>query len=226
MLQFSSRRSAPRSSSSSRCSVSSWPFRTSSRKRPPPTGRASCRTSGMTLGLDLAGRLASAAAGQPRVDHRPSGSRNCAATRGSLLASDNGIGNIITTDADGITVELTDPTQKADARRRSQTLQNNVSSTLGIGGTPELAFGEAADGKLTVKLTADGRHRAHVGARSRSRWKSSASASTRWARPSRPSSARAGPRPGAGAGLRGFLAPQGPHLAHGAPDLPSRPSRR
>src|SRR6187551_1031551 len=33
----------------------------------------------------------------------------------SALANDNGIGNLITTGADSITVELTDPTQKAAA---------------------------------------------------------------------------------------------------------------
>ncbi len=45
-----------------------------------------------------------------------------------VLAGDNGIGNIITTDAAGITIELTDPTQKAAAQTALQKLQtgNNV----------------------------------------------------------------------------------------------------
>ena len=72
------------------------------------------------------------------------------------LANDNGIGNLITTAADSITVELTDATQKDKAMAAVQTLQNNVSGTFGVGGVPELAFSETPDGKIVIALTPDG----------------------------------------------------------------------
>ncbi len=110
---------------------------------------------GMTLGLDLQGgsylllqvnrdSITTERLKELRRDAR------------QLLASQNGIGNIITTEADGIVIELTDPSTKEAARTALQTLQNNIGGTAGIGGTPELEFGEAADGKLTVKLTPNG----------------------------------------------------------------------
>jgi SecD/SecF fusion protein len=77
----------------------------------------------------------------------------------NLLANQNGIGNIITTDVatNTITIELTDPTQKAAASTAIQTLQNTLTNALFAGaGTNELAFGETADGKLTISLTPDG----------------------------------------------------------------------
>jgi SecD/SecF fusion protein len=74
----------------------------------------------------------------------------------SALANDNGIGNLITTGPDSITIELTDPTQKAAAMTAVQKLQNNVSSNFGVGGVPELAFSETADGKIVVSLTPEG----------------------------------------------------------------------
>ena len=75
----------------------------------------------------------------------------------STLANDNGIGNIITTSANAITVELTDPTQKDAAMTAVQKLQSNVSgAALGVGGVPELAFSETTDGKIVVALTDDG----------------------------------------------------------------------
>jgi SecD/SecF fusion protein len=74
----------------------------------------------------------------------------------SKLANDNGIGNLITTAADSISVELTDPTQKDKALAAIETLQSNVSGTFGVGGVPELAFSESPDGKLVVTLTPDG----------------------------------------------------------------------
>ncbi|KQU97206.1 protein translocase subunit SecD [Devosia sp. Root105] len=74
----------------------------------------------------------------------------------SALANDNGIGNLITTGPDSITIELTDPTQKAAAMTAVQKLQNNVSSSFGVGGVPELAFSETTDGKIVVSLTPDG----------------------------------------------------------------------
>lgn len=74
----------------------------------------------------------------------------------SALANDNGIGNLITTGTDSITVELTDPTQKAAAMAAVQKLQTNISSNFGVGGIPELAFSETPDGKIVVSLTPDG----------------------------------------------------------------------
>ena len=77
----------------------------------------------------------------------------------NVLASDNGIGNLITTDdaAGSITIELTDPSQKAAAQTAIEGLQNTLSNSLFAGiGVDELAFGETADGKLTITLTEDG----------------------------------------------------------------------
>lgn len=77
----------------------------------------------------------------------------------NLLANENGIGNIITTDVatNTITIELTDPTQKAAAQSAIQGLQNTLSNTLFAGvGTDELTFGETADGRLTIALTPEG----------------------------------------------------------------------
>ena len=75
----------------------------------------------------------------------------------SKLANEAGIGNLITTEADGVVVELTDPTQREAAMTALQTLQNNVSSgVLAVGGVPELAFADQPDGKIAVTLTPDG----------------------------------------------------------------------
>jgi SecD/SecF fusion protein len=110
---------------------------------------------GMTLGLDLQGGsyLLLQVNRESIITERLKELRREAR---QLLAGDRGIGNIITADADGITIELTDPAQKETARTALETLQNNVGGTAGIGGVPELEFGEAADGKLTVKLSAAG----------------------------------------------------------------------
>jgi SecD/SecF fusion protein len=74
----------------------------------------------------------------------------------SVLANQNGIGNIITTRANGISVELTDPTQTQAARTALETLQSNVSSGLLAAGVPELAFEQGGDGTIRVTLTDDG----------------------------------------------------------------------
>ncbi len=74
----------------------------------------------------------------------------------SVLANDNGIGNIITATPEGVTVELTDASQKAAALTALEGLQNNIAATLGVGGVPELAFSELPDGKLAITLTPDG----------------------------------------------------------------------
>ncbi|WP_375452070.1 protein translocase subunit SecD [uncultured Devosia sp.] len=77
----------------------------------------------------------------------------------TVLANDNGIGNLITLDAagNGIEVELTDPTQKDAAVAALATLQNTVSNSMfAVGGVNELEFGETPDGKLTANLTDQG----------------------------------------------------------------------
>jgi len=75
----------------------------------------------------------------------------------SKLANEAGIGNLITTEANGVAVELTDPTQHDAAMAALQTLQNNVSAgLLAVGGVPELAFADRPDGKIAVTLTPEG----------------------------------------------------------------------
>ncbi|HEY0854890.1 MAG TPA: protein translocase subunit SecD, partial [Devosia sp.] len=75
----------------------------------------------------------------------------------SKLANEAGIGNLITTEANGVVVELTDPAQHDAAMTALQTLQNNVSAgLLAVGGVPELAFADRPDGKIAVTLTNEG----------------------------------------------------------------------
>ena len=77
----------------------------------------------------------------------------------NVLANQNGIGNIISTDEANarLTIELTDPAQKDAARTALESLQNSLSNALFAGvGVNELAFGETPDGKLTVTLTPEG----------------------------------------------------------------------
>ena len=77
----------------------------------------------------------------------------------NILASDNGIGNLITTDeaTASIAIELTDPAQKASAQTAIEGLQNTLSNSLFAGvGVNELSFGETADGRLTIALTNEG----------------------------------------------------------------------
>ncbi len=109
---------------------------------------------GMTLGLDLQGGsyLLLQVNRDSVITERLKTLRRDAR---QILAGENGIGNIITTDADGLTIELTDPTTKAAAQAALQKLQTG-NGVLGIGGTQELEFGETPDGKLTVKLSAQG----------------------------------------------------------------------
>jgi SecD/SecF fusion protein len=67
-----------------------------------------------------------------------------------------GIGNLITVTTNALSVELTDPAQKAAAQTALQNLQNTISSTFGSVGAQELAFSETADGKIVVALTDEG----------------------------------------------------------------------
>src|SRR6185503_15891551 len=106
---------------------------------------------GMTLGLDLQGgsylllQVNQNSVIQDRLKSLRRDARE-------LLAGQNGIGNIITTTDKGLTIELTDPTQKAAAQTALRKLQTG-SGVLGLGGVQELQFGDTPDGKLTVTLT-------------------------------------------------------------------------
>lgn len=76
-----------------------------------------------------------------------------------LLANDNGIGNLITTDEAGnaIDIELTDASQHNKALDLLKTLQNNVAGGLfGVAGTPELEFSDLPDGRIAVALSSRG----------------------------------------------------------------------
>lgn len=75
----------------------------------------------------------------------------------SILANDNGIGNLITTENDKLSIELTDPTQKEIAVTALEALQSTISgSAFGGTGAEELEFGETSDGKITIELTESG----------------------------------------------------------------------
>ncbi|MEO6395090.1 MAG: protein translocase subunit SecD [Devosia sp.] len=111
---------------------------------------------GMTLGLDLAGgsHLLLQINRDSVVTERIKQLRRDARSK---LANELGIGNIITADPDGITVELTDPTQRDAAMTALQAMQSYVNQSVpGIGGTAELEYGTTADGKITVKLSPQG----------------------------------------------------------------------
>ncbi len=75
----------------------------------------------------------------------------------SLLANDNAIGHIIKTDGTLLTIELTDQSQFAQAKTALKELDIPIPTPIGfIGGVSEIAFGETADGKLTMQLTDEG----------------------------------------------------------------------
>lgn len=75
----------------------------------------------------------------------------------SILANENGIGNIITTEGTRLFIELTDQTRTEEARDALETLQNTISgSVFATAGATELDFGETGDGRLTLSLTEAG----------------------------------------------------------------------
>ena len=75
----------------------------------------------------------------------------------TVLANQNGIGNIITTQNRSITVELTDPSQLAAARTALETLQVNITGSLfAVGGVPEYEYSSTPDGRIVVALTEAG----------------------------------------------------------------------
>ncbi|MFC3703210.1 protein translocase subunit SecD [Devosia honganensis] len=114
---------------------------------------------GLVLGLDLQGgsHLLLEVDRSGIISQRLSDIRRDAR---NILANQNGIGNIITTDeaANAIQIELTDPSQKEQARTALQALQNTLSDTLFSAGAgiDELVFGETPDGRLTIGLTPGG----------------------------------------------------------------------
>jgi len=114
---------------------------------------------GLVLGLDLQGgsHLLLEVDREGIVAQRLSDVRRDAR---NILANQNGIGNIITTDEanNAIYIELTDTTQKEQAATAIQGIQNTLNNSLFAAGTGvnELAFGETADGRLSVTLTPDG----------------------------------------------------------------------
>ncbi|SFZ82353.1 SecD/SecF fusion protein [Devosia enhydra] len=75
----------------------------------------------------------------------------------TVLANQNGIGNIITTQERSITVELTDPSQLDAARQALETLQVNITGSIFAGvGTPEYEYSTTPDGRIVVGLTEAG----------------------------------------------------------------------
>ncbi|MBN9333386.1 protein translocase subunit SecD [Devosia sp.] len=78
----------------------------------------------------------------------------------NVLANQNGIGNIITTDEanNAIYIELTDSTQKEQAMAALQSIQNTINNSLFSGGVGvnELTFTERPDGRIAVALTPEG----------------------------------------------------------------------
>jgi SecD/SecF fusion protein len=75
----------------------------------------------------------------------------------SVLANQNGIGNIISTTNNGIVVELTDPSQSEAAMQALRGLQNTVTNAIFGGlGVEELTFSQRPDGRIAVTLTDEG----------------------------------------------------------------------
>ena len=78
----------------------------------------------------------------------------------SILANDNGIGNIITTDpaTNSITIELVDPTQQDAALTALNGLQNTMGGQVfsGIGGINEITIAPTGNNLITVTLTPEG----------------------------------------------------------------------
>jgi SecD/SecF fusion protein len=111
---------------------------------------------GMVLGLDLQGgshlllQVNQASIMAERIKELRRDAR-------SILANDNGIGNIITSNPDSISIELTDKSQHDAAWTALQKLQNNISGgAFGVGGTPELNFADSPDGRIVLSLNPEG----------------------------------------------------------------------
>ena len=75
----------------------------------------------------------------------------------SILANDNGIGNIITTRNTSLIIELTDPTQLDAAMSALESLQLTISDSLFVGANiREVEIDKTADGKIILSLTKEG----------------------------------------------------------------------
>ncbi len=75
----------------------------------------------------------------------------------SILANDNGIGHLITTDNDTLTITLTDPAQLEAAREALRAVETVISSSVfSVGGVTETEVSVNADGKIIVRLTPEG----------------------------------------------------------------------
>ncbi len=75
----------------------------------------------------------------------------------SILANDNGIGNIITTNKDSLIIELTDAEQLNQALEALEPLAAVISDNLFVGsGIREVEIGQTDDGKITLTLTKEG----------------------------------------------------------------------
>jgi len=75
----------------------------------------------------------------------------------SILANDNGIGNIISTDGTRLTIELTEPAKLEEALTALEDLQTTISNSLFAGtGIEEVLIGQTDDGKITLLLTKEG----------------------------------------------------------------------
>ncbi|WP_029040138.1 protein translocase subunit SecD [Cucumibacter marinus] len=75
----------------------------------------------------------------------------------TILANENGIGNVITTEGQTLTIELTDPVRIDEARNALEELVNTVqASALSLGTVQETVLSGTDDGKLTLTLTDEG----------------------------------------------------------------------
>jgi hypothetical protein len=67
----------------------------------------------------------------------------------NILANENGIGHMMSTEGDALLIDLVDPSQKARAVALLQRLQAEL---VDSGSTLELVFGETVDGTITIRV--------------------------------------------------------------------------
>ncbi len=110
----------------------------------------------MVLGLDLQGGsyLLLQVNRQNVIDERMRDLRREVRT---ILANDNGIGHLLTTDGLKLTVSLTDPSQFDKAREALKAVETVVgNSVFSVGNVKETEISTSADGKIIIKLTEKG----------------------------------------------------------------------
>ncbi len=113
-------------------------------------------TQQIVLGLDLQGgsHLLMQVDRQDIIDERIRDLRREVRT---ILANDNGIGHLISTDNDTMTITLTKPEELEAAREALRAVEVVVStSVFSVGGVVETKVETTPEGKLTVALTAEG----------------------------------------------------------------------